>query len=158
MNRILKNLIYKIKKIFYYLPIIWKDTDYDYESIYEILYAKLKRMEKIWEDDTAIWSYVRQDKDRQSIKLAKNLCKRLCKEEYLLNALIPHNKKYENSFRIESFKRVENENGTYSTFVKSTPEEDKSFTKCCNHSDYMRKQDVNLLYNILKKNESKWWI
>lgn len=40
-----------IKRLFYYMPVIWKDEDWDYESIYYFLKYKLKRLQKAQEQD-----------------------------------------------------------------------------------------------------------
>lgn len=39
----IKSFIQSIKNIIYYFPIIWKDRDWDYIFIYEILKSKLKK-------------------------------------------------------------------------------------------------------------------
>ena len=45
-------LVRFIKRLFYYAPVIWRDEDWDYESIYYFLKYKLKRLQKAQEKDT----------------------------------------------------------------------------------------------------------
>jgi hypothetical protein len=45
-------LIRFIKRLFNYLPLIWKDEDWDYDYLYKILDFKLRRMQIELEHDT----------------------------------------------------------------------------------------------------------
>lgn len=65
--------IYKgIKNIFYWLPTIWKDRDYDHHYIYEVLRVKLEKQAKyILEKDRHV------DSVRQTEIML--LCARLCR-------------------------------------------------------------------------------
>lgn len=74
-----------IKNLIKWLPVIWKDRDWDKYYLYIILYHKLKYMEEYFNKDDIMIMYA--DKYAKQIKIAKNLVKRLTDNNYLNNAL-----------------------------------------------------------------------
>lgn len=108
------NIKYGIENIFIWLPIIWKDRNWDYIYIYLILQKKFELMENIHKNSYC----VNKEKTIRQLKIAKELCKRLSKESYLTNK-----KDFENFL----------------------------------YNKYMKEQDKNYLFDILKKYINHWW-
>jgi len=152
----IKRFVNKIKKVFYWLPYIWKDEDWDYAYIYELLYAKLNRMDNYWENCDDWIKTVTHEKEHRRIKVAKNLAKRLADDNYLNNALFWHRKKYEPY--VDFISKKPNKDGFYTYIEDVYIERSKDFSKCYHHSDYMDEQDKELLFKYLKKYSDGWCI
>ena len=88
------------------------------------------------------------------LMIAKNLAKRLSENNYLENATIDYDKIY----RDKSIATLENIPGGGGRFVWT---EDKHqldmFHRASKHSNNMRKQDREMLFELVKKNIEKWW-
>lgn len=144
----------KIIKIIHWIPILWQDVDYDADSIYRLLYYKLKFMEEYFSSDNT-WS-IDAKKIAKQIKIAKNLVKRLMEDDYLSNSLVEHIQKYPDF--LELALSMEQENSKFYKLVdKNSDEEKKSFRKCSKHADYLKEQDINYLFDYLKKHIKEWW-
>lgn len=87
------SFIENIQNLIYWIPKIWDDRDYDFESIYSLLYFKLKRMEKFYRDDNKTTSANHLETAHQ-IMIVKNLAKRLAEEDYLSNTSVEYDKKW----------------------------------------------------------------
>lgn len=145
----------KILKIIRWLPILWKDVDYDADSIYRLLYYKLKFMEEYFNGDNT-WS-ADAKKCAKQIKIAKNLAKRLMDDNYLSNSLVEHEQRYPNYLEIGSSMEQIEGSKLYKLIDKNSEDERISFRKCCKHAEYLRKQDINYLFDYLKKYIEDWW-
>lgn len=144
----------KIIKIIRWIPLLWQDVDYDADSIYGLLYYKLKFMEEYFSGDNT-WG-VDAKKIAKQIKIAKNLAKRLMEDDYLSNALVEHEKKYPDY--LELGLSIEQDDFKFYKLVdKNSNEEKKSFRKCSKHADYLKEQDINYLFSYLKKHIKEWW-
>ena len=149
----IKKLFHNIKNIIRWLPIIWRDRDWDYGFIYEILYQKLKNMELFFRSDKV---YAKDAlKFAHQIMVAKNLCKRLSEDNYLHNAMFWHDKKYPEPIVFEF------EPDEISGYKKLLPDKNlkrsQSFKKCGEHSRYMKKQDLDYLFKYMRKHIQNWW-
>ena len=66
-----------------------------------------------------------------------------------------HNKKFEDRSWDEMFKDIEN---NMKQFVPDpNVERDKSFKRCCKHSNYMEEQDLDYLFRHMRKYIKNWW-
>lgn len=151
-------ILSRVRRIIDYIPILWKDEDCTFDFSYALLYKKLSRMEKVWEDRGQLFAYVGQEKDLRDIRLAKNLCKRLHEDKYLENALFWHDKKYGDYVHLILVSKEPNENGRYYYPGDPIKKREAEFSRCCEHSDKMKMQDRDLLMDLLKKKSIKWWI
>lgn len=141
-----------IKNIVKYLPIIWKDRDWDEYYIFSLLYHKFYYMEKLFRSDK-VWSAKALDV-ADKLKIAKLLCKRIIDEDYLINALIPVEQKYGESkwhFEPSSHK------GLNKMVFDGSEEEHKARHKAYKHSDYMKKQDIDYLFKFMAKYIEEFW-
>ena len=149
------NLKQGIKNLIRWIPVVWRDRDYDQSFVFYILYHKFKHMEDYFRGDNC-WG-ADAEKYADEIKVAKNLCKRLYEEDYLENALFWHDKKFE-SINLADLFEPSSEYEGYSIYVGDRNEaRDKSFKGCCKHSDYMEKQDKDYLFSYLYKHLDGWW-
>ena len=132
-----------IKSVLWFLPVIWRDRDWQENFIYELIARKLEKVEHYRNNDKYYMSYVGEDRDNKRLLIAKNLCKRLARDEYLTNATVSFDKKYPDAFSKIDF--------------EWTKEETENFKICCDHSDYMEQQDKEMFFKILKDNIDRWW-
>lgn len=154
INRI-RNLYYDIKNsilnLIRWIPVIWKIRDWDANHLYLLIYTHLNHMEDCLRN---YGNAIDSEKIADEIKVAKNLSKRLWEEDYVSNSLIPVEEKYgESKIRFKSI-----ENSQFRTvFWDETEKESKARDKAYKHSDYMEKQDKEMLFNLLKKKLEYWW-
>ena len=146
------NIITGIKNIFRWLPVIWKDRQWDQDYLYRVIGQKLKLMEEFWYSDDP-WS-ANQEKVAKKVKLCRLLCDRIVNHDYLMNVLIPVEKKY-GELKMY-FEKTDNPNLQRMVF-NETPEERKAHLRAYHHSDYMEKQDKKMFFNILQKHIDKFW-
>jgi len=154
IKQVLYNLKYGILNIVKWIPVIWKDRQWDKYYLYEILHFKLSLMEKhFYRDKPTIVNSKRYGKQ---IKIAKVLAKRLANDNYLDNATFWHDQKFE-EVDFKSLWRKE-PNGMYYSYVgDQNVNRQNSFDKCCKHSVYMRNRDLQYLFDLLNKKIEWWW-
>ena len=153
------DLIYKIRKgisnIIKWFPVIWNDRDDHYIFVYILLHYKLQNMEKFFRSDST-WS-ANPEKRADEIRIAKNLAKRLSDSSHLENATLFHDKKYEWFNPFEHFEESKTHPGLKTLLDDPNKERDNSFKRCCDHSNYMEKQDIECLFDIMKNKITHWW-
>jgi len=142
-----------VKRLFKWLPVIWKTKEFDCGFLFRLMEFQLQGMEKYMEDNG---HHVGSDKTAHSIKIARVLLKRLNNNEHLENSLIPINRKY-GKWEFD-FDRP----NLHKKFERDLTKQQKiDFEKGCMkaylHSDYMEKQDIEYLFNHIKKYHDKWW-
>lgn len=91
----IKNKYYSIKNgisnMIRWTPVIWKLRDWDAEYLYLLIYKHLSNVENCLRYNG---HGVNSIKDANKVRIAKNLAKRLCEQDYISNALIPVKQKY----------------------------------------------------------------
>jgi len=140
-----------------YIPAVWDDYDFESHSLYRLIYYKLKLQQEFFESDRP-WCVGAKSRARR-IRLAKCLAQRLWEDEYSINASVLHDMiyKYDNFFESKAIYDEEGRVKYYTSLRTSTDEESKSFKKYMEHAMYMKKQDKDLLFNILNKYLDDWW-
>ena len=132
-----------INNLIKWIPIIWKDRDWDRDYIFIILQKKLKHMED---------SYRNRAYCKGSTELA-NQMKRCCElietlleDNYNEKEFIKHDKKWG---RILFEKQKEdNEKREIAS---------KEFRICLEKEDELRQKDKKELFEILRENIDNWW-
>lgn len=117
-----------ISRLWSYLPIIWRDRDWDQYFFFVLLRHKLKRMEKCFSKHIA----TRDPDNERHLHMCVLLLDRLIKEEYgAAYDAIP-----------KDLDREEYMNRCHYAFK---------------HKDSLRQQDMDMLCDILRKNVFYWW-
>lgn len=152
------NFIENIGNLIYWIPKIWNDRDYDFESIYSLLYFKFKRMEKFYKNDKKTTS-ANHLETAHEIMIVKNLAKRLAEEDYLSNASIEYDKKWkdEKLFNFVPEKFDKNGKPLLYKLVDRNEKQSKDFKRVGKLSDYLEKQDREYFFNYLCNNIRSWW-
>lgn len=141
-----------IKNLIKWIPVIWKDRDWDEYYFFEVIRFKLEQMEEL---QRCYGNSVNSEQYANEIKLAKLLSERICKGGYLDNALFWYEKEYSDDDLI-TFEDIE---GSTSKRIKFTENKRQRsmFSKAGEHSDKMEKQDIDYLFEYLNKHIQKWW-
>ena len=133
------------RRTFKWFPIIWKDRDWDYNHLFQIMQAKLRFMrERLTEHGNEVWKS-RQRKIRQ-LKTCEALLDRMTKHEYNDKLMAQHREKwYKGMNFFERLNQPQNE------------EETKEFLKLMDYEEYMYQQDLELFCEMFKKYHKGWW-
>ncbi len=82
----------RFKKLWYWLPVIWNDYDFDYAYFWIIMQHKLKSMRNFFNSDYAFGA--NSKKDAEKMDLCIKVLDRIINEDYLENAHMWHDKKW----------------------------------------------------------------
>jgi len=148
------NFFKGIKNLINWFYIIWLDQDWDQNFLYKILYHKLKNMENFHYSDNTILANSKQT--AKEIKTARILCERLIDRDYLGNAMIPYDDKYDYGVILGS-KPVEGKPGRSQLVFSEDKKQKELYRRCNKHSGYMENQDKNYLFEWMKKHIDGWW-
>ena len=125
-----------IRNLIRWFPVVWKDRNWDHSYIYDVLRFKLNNTEHCIRNG----SHISAGKDADRIKICVNLLDRLRNDVY--------------------FDMIYGDwdgGGSLSDINNRTKEEREDFNRRYKHEDYMIKQDIDMLFDIMKKNIQKWW-
>ena len=140
-------MIRKIKNIVRWLPIIWRDRQWDWLFLIRILNRKLKAME--------VSGYYDGNTEKR-MRVARILTDRLIRNNYVENALFWHDKRWGEA----KFETVDCEWVITYPNVRNRRDKEmqsREITRCYKHSDYMRQQDIDMLFGIMGKYIQGWW-
>lgn len=159
-NFILYDIPYGIQNLITWFPVIWTDRNWDYWFIYKILHKKLDLMEKhIRKHD----NHTCAQADADNIKKCVLLLDRLIADKYHESAFKNHERKWGESDMIFTKSKEDPEMKKLDIIypnVTSTEDEKlekKDFKRAMNHEEYLKEQDINMLFNLMKKHIRTWW-
>jgi len=130
----LDSLIYGIKNLYHWFPLIWQDRQWDQSYLFEILRLKLSLMEKYFDSDFLLPTD--NKKQAKRMRICRLLIERILIDDYTS----PFDELNEN---VENF--------------EETKLGRKRFKWECEHKENMIKQDLNLLFKLLNKHIRYWW-
>ena len=148
------NIKYGIKNLVKWLPVIWKDRDWDQYYFYTMLHRKLKHMEEFFASDRAM--ALHSEKEAKKIRICVTLLDRIIKDEYDESAFKEHHKKWgkpEFSWGDEYFD-IKHKNVITDEDKKK---ERKGFLAACEHEKRMKTQDIRYLFDYIGKHIECWW-
>jgi hypothetical protein len=148
------SLINGIKNLIKWFKIIWEDQDWDQDFLYKILHHKLKNMEEFYYSDNT--HLVNSKQTAKQIRVARILCERLIDRDYLGNAMIPYDDKYEDGIILGS-KPVEGKPGWSQLVFSEDKKQNELYHYCSKHCDYMENQDKDYLFKWIGKHIDGWW-
>ena len=149
-----------IKNIFIWMPVIYKDRWYDHYYFFKILEFKLNLMSEMFEKEG---HGVNSPKDAKRMKMCAELCKRFSEDNYSEEMYKAHEEKW-GKLKMD-FKDDPDRPGFGSlkmTHSKCLTEEDKTMEaienkKIWDHEEKMKQQDINKLFDTMKKYIRGWW-
>lgn len=142
-------LIYNIKNVIRWLPIIWQDRDFDYEYLLDITAFKLLNMYKFFSSDNAVCA----DSNEVALEikealdaLARYRNNDYCKNWYdLLYQKHGEIKGLTNPYRLEFTQSNDNERAL------------KIWKSLNRRADDLQQQDFEFVFDTLKRKLQEWW-
>lgn len=155
-----RNIKYGFQSLWFWLPVIWKDRQYDHQFIYEIFRHKLHLTEEFIR---LRGHHVNHKRDAAQIKYCVNLLDRLIKDEYHENAFKRHYEKWGSpNLRFKDTKDYPGMSEALISYpnvnsVKDEENESKDFKFACEKESKLREQDLDLLFKYMRKHIQGWW-
>ena len=161
--RLIQDAYYNVKNgipnLIKWFPVIWEDRQWDFFYIWVLLHRKLYLMEK------GIRQYSHHlygKRDADQIKLCVNILKRILDDNYHDNVFKNHDKKWgKPHFNWEEIPNSENcslditrDNAKTD---KEKEQESKEFRILSKKVELQRMQDINYLFDYMKKHIQGWW-
>jgi len=163
--RKIKRLIYRVKRVIEFIPVIWKGFDFDYGSSIELFKYQLKRTAEYLESDKA-WS-LESKTNAAKIWTAVELMEKVYNEDYALEYFDIIEKKYgKSNIDFVETGEFDKKGDPYYTIVDSYEnnytEEELSLIKDEKHSLHFecrtkQKKAHKLLWNYIEHNIQNWW-
>src|SRR5690625_5293421 len=152
ISSLYRNVIYGIRNIIKWFPIIWKDRDWDEYYLMKILSFKLGEMSKLHLNDG---SYDNSSQVASRLLEASRLSDRIAEDDYIDEAF------GDNRYLIDKIK-VElidtNEEGVKEVaFTGLTDEERKELDRLRKLEDELLERDIERLFDIMKQDLRSWW-
>jgi hypothetical protein len=149
----IKSLFSNISRIIYWIPVIWKDRNWDDKYIFIILNHKLKDMEKFFIGDGT------RSLDpiciAYEINHAQTILQRLIDHNYLSVALEEYDKKYEFDTMMK-FEKVEGSENLKVVWTKDD-EQMAMFRKAGEEAYEAEQRDLDELFSYMRKHIERWW-
>ena len=172
-----KDFIQGVKNLWYWLPVIWKDRNYDTHYIYEVIKHKLKAQAQYIDDKDR---HTKAKLDARNMRICANLIQKLQDDVYTLEYQDYHEDRvwftdwedkpgyslYHSEVVSDNFeyyfekypliyKRVAIDEGNYTLYDVVQPEIRKVIAMKMAHinDDRARK----LLFKIMEENITSWW-
>jgi len=149
-----------IKNIFIWMPVIYKDRQWDHYYFFKILEFKLTLMANMFEKEG---HGINSHKDAKQMRICAELCKRFSEDNYSEETLKAHAEKW-GDLKMD-FKDDPKKSGFGSLKMyreKCITEKEKTMEcienkKIWDHEEKMKQQDINKLFDTLKKYIRGWW-
>lgn len=142
-----------------YLPLLWSDRDWDWIFIVRLLKLKLERTSAALAKGHLVCS----PKRAVEIKRLAYLLDRIIKDEYNDYYYAQVEKKYGDL----EMKSLPTDNPRLAELVMDRPgarrgtpeylEEHKRAMRAFKHAEYMRQQDINYVFDQMKRKLQMWW-
>lgn len=150
----MKSFFRKIRKIVQYIPILWRDTDYDWAAILTLLAYKLQRTrEHIVEHDIVMDAVEIHDQ----IKVCEDALYRLVAEDYISDKWDAHWVKWPHEDRVDLEIVSEGDVWTYRKTNPMCPEERNEFLALQAEEEKLRAEDAELFATTFAKHYRGWW-
>lgn len=148
----MRNLIKKIKTIISYLPVLWKDEDWDYFYLDALLLHKLKRMKNCFDKDgySVFWHNNKRVPSYKALCICIEILEREQNDFYfstyshLINVPLQFDDLGGERYKL-------NENWKISTNMELYNKKEKDAEKCI-------KRDKELFKNLFSLYKTDWWI
>jgi len=154
------NITNGIKNLWKWLPIVWKDRDWDHYYLYKLLNFKFKNMEYLHRNYSNLKN---GDIIAHQLKVVKLLTQRLIEDNYIEKIWNNHDKKWgEIKFNYEATPIYKN---CVEVFLKrenikteeDVKQERKEFRRMTDQEIMLRNQDREYLFKLMNKNIEGWW-
>jgi len=147
-----------IANLWIWFPVIWQDRWWDSYYIYALLHKKLSLMEKNF---LKYGHHVGAEKDAHKMKVCRLLLERIIKDDY--SPMTVHEIKWGEAEL--NWDQLEDGSEYYSLniihpkviTVEDKERERKDFKRAMDQEEYLKKQDIEYLFKMMKKHIRSWW-
>ena len=148
-----------IQNVITWLPIIWKDRWWDHWFFFVVLHKKLDLMEKNFR---SYGHHTNADKDADKMKICVLLVKRIIDDNYHEMA----SKQHRENWGEPNFNWIDTEHPdlvelkiTYDSVKndKDKAQERREFKTAIEQEHFLREQDIEMLFKLIKKHIQTWW-
>ena len=149
------NCKYGVINLVKWLPVIWKDRDWDHYYLYTILQKKLKGMENLHRNHgNCVGNEAWANQMKECVELIENLLD----DDYNEKEFDALDKKWGTIF----FEEIEKGGGFEIKHKNVKTEEDKEkhikeFKECMAKENELREKDKDELFKIMRENIDNWW-
>ncbi len=152
-----RSLGYSIKNVIRWLPIIWRDREWDQCFLEQMLLFKLKNMRDYFQGGVNVWS-AEAPEVANEIQEVIEILERLEKDEYE-ETIDPKFYDWFSQDREMFVEKVDINGETYSTvnFPEFTEEQEKHRDYVWQEAERRRTEDLEKAYGLIAKNIRKWW-
>jgi len=159
IDRFFRRTVNSIKNLIYWFPVIWSDRQWDFVYFLEIIKFKLKQMVKFYETEA---HQIKAEKHVDKMNLCINIIDRIIKDDY--HEIVFKN--YYEKWGQPEIKFIKDgdagRNKVEITHSKVITEQDRirslgEYRLLLDKEEYMVKQDIELLFDILTKHLRSWW-
>jgi len=155
-----RNIRQGIRSCWQWFPIIWKDRQWDHQYIYTIFRHKLHLTEQLIRHHG---HHLNHTRDADKIKICVNLLDRLINDEYHEMAFKRHYEKWGQPKL--NWNKTKEDKDLYQGIISypkvKTPKdkkfEVKDFKLASDHEAYLREQDLELLFKMMRRHIQGWW-
>ena len=143
-----------IERLFIWFPVIWKDRDWDYHYLYEVLKKKIELMSNF--EKKYAWAGKAEEVAKQMDEAVRLIDK--VNDDCIEEALEPFYKVYPN-FESEMLFEDSKDNPKFKTinFKYDSEEQEKLYHECISKSDEIRERYKKQLFKLLKDKIDWWW-
>lgn len=120
-----RHLLRFIPRLWAYLPVIWRDEDWDYGYLLEVMQFKLARLRN------SLTHHNDDDKHKKRIRIVELLIGRVIASEY--------------------------GQAEHDEWAKNEPKDWDKMKDIITRVEYSENQDLEMLFNIMKKHIRRWW-
>ena len=149
----------QVKVVISYLPVLWRDRDWDHAYFLSLMQHKLKRMEKVFRNG----KHVGCEKDADKMLQCIELIDRINKEDYAAIPYELHSKKWGQGHSTFTPSKDNPGCSTWNITYENckTPEDEQQrrqeFLELMTLEENLRNRDYKLLFYIIRRNLRKWW-
>jgi hypothetical protein len=149
----MKNWLTNIKRIVKWLPVLWRDREWDYAFILEILRHRIQ----LHREHLAKYGHhTTVDRDCHNMRVAELLIERLINKNYAEHLHKEHDKRW------GPFELRDDPWGCFLSRVGVITEWDKKqeykeIKRIYQHEVLQQNQDLDLLFKHLRRHITKWW-
>lgn len=154
-----RSLIKGFKNLWDWKGVVWNDQDFDHYFLFVVLKHKIDNMIQDFEKNEF---YVGVDKDVKDMKICSLLLDRILKDEYHENVFRYHDQKW-GELKLET-KPCEKSGLTKLNIYREmayTPyleqKEREEHMRLIRQEEHLKRQDINMLFDKMKKYVRNWW-
>lgn len=153
-----RNIKYGYRNLYVYVPVIWRDRDWDYSSMLSLWELKFKRMAH---QHLVYGHHIGNERTARKLRVAAALCSRIREDDYCEWDRKQHDEKWG---KPEMVFLDTNHNCSEMRFVRLNVRNDKDsaleleeFRRYMKHAEHQKSADIEYLTNMIRKDLLTWW-